>query len=1022
MSRRLFPILGRRTFLTFGLVACLVGGLLASINLTSRYALKRYVEYQLDRIPWDVALYQKGPSGGDETLRDFVGKTPGVTEVASLAFLRARFPEGGEVVAKLDGTPFTTPWLSVLAASDLSLLPPQLGFALGRAAGPSESRNPGTPVPRPPGAVLALVGPEVAIGKAFLGLQGARRFTMEVTTAGTAQMVFETPVQQVVRLDRDDLNRWLMDQTGSVSYVPVIGAILLMPYDWDMITKFDFVANGIVPGDITGAFNAEQIHVQQAEYAPELVYLARIDRRRLISGWDIPGSLGRVAALNARLHAGAAEHGPGAPVVPRADEHHGGGEEVGEDPHPEKFGGISYVVDSTTQVLLDRMQGIARVVGVVSLLVALPLLWMAWVLGASLTGLLMLNERRTLGLLRLRGVEGRSIGRVLLVSVAAGGLAGGVFGLAVGSVGTLLLYEGGRLPIEVLADRSQLSIFGVFLIVTVAMSLLVCRRFVRYATTISPLEATKRVSASETARGPAGSGWLPLAALAAGSAVLASWILGITATDRFGVPWLRPVEQVLYFLGLPLFVYGLAAGLASSRTRLHRMMAPILRPVGGVLGGFAVRHLSARPHRTMTFLLIVALMSSVSLYPVITSGSFEDKAARGARVQIGADWQMLYNTPDLVDVSQLTGAASGQLPAVAAAADQLLAALRAVDGVIGATYMVEALLPDFYLPGYGLRGVPLYLLGDAAAYQAQVYSEPRVGVTGDFTALVGQMRDGEIAMSQPVADFWQLSRGMNVVVGLNRSRQAISAPTAGILAFLPGMPPKTVSDRQGFVQARVDYLNYLLETNAYLVTAANNPRLADLQILIPRIVVLLRTAPGADAGRLQSALAAAGPVAPLEMHSLDQELQKVGNDMYISLALANMRIYLAGGLLLAIVAILAIAMANYVEDRRTLALLRIRGASPTALWRLLLATLLSPATVGLAIGAVAAGVAGFGLANYVWQLREIRTVVQLLPTQLVIEPLAGGLVLLLMALLTVVAAGFSWWAFRDSAHSSIRGT
>ena len=51
--------------------------------------------------------------------------------------------------------------------------------------------------------------------------------------------------------------------------------------------------------------------------------------------------------------------------------------------------------------------------GVVSLLVALPLLWMAWVLGANLAGLLMLNERRTLGLLRLRGIAGALIGRAL---------------------------------------------------------------------------------------------------------------------------------------------------------------------------------------------------------------------------------------------------------------------------------------------------------------------------------------------------------------------------------------------------------------------------------------------------------------------------------------------------------------------------------------------------------------------------------------------------------------------------------
>lgn len=1012
MTPRLFHILGRRVFVTFGLVACLVGGLLAAINLTSRFALKQYVEYQLGRIPWDVALYQKGPAGGDETLRDFVRQTDGVTEVASLAFLRARFPEGGEVQAKVDGTPLNTPWLSVLAASDLSLLPPQLGFALGQVSGTAQTRS---------GAVLALVGPEVAIGKAFLGLQGARRFTLEVATAGTPQMVFETPVRQVVRLDRDELNRWLMDQTGSVSYVPAIGAILLMPYDWNVITKFDFVANGIVPGDITGLMSSEQIHVQQAEYAPELVYVARLDRHRLISGWDIPGSLARIAGLNARLRSDAEQREPGS-VAPVHDQgHHGGEEESAEGPHPEKFGGTAYVLDSTTEVLLEGMQGIARAVGLVSLLVALPLLWMAWVLGASLTGLLMLNERRTLGLLRLRGVPGHAIGRVLLGSVAAGGLVGGAIGLVMGSVATLLVYERGHLPLEVLTDRNQLSIFAVFLGVTIAMSLIVCRRFVRFATGISPLEATRRVSTSEAARPTARFGLPQFLALLAGCGVLASWIFGVTISDRFA-PWLTPLEQLLYFLGLPLFVYGLCSWLTSNRERLHHLMTPLLRAIGGVLGAFALRHLSVRPHRTAAFLLIVALMTSVSLYPVITSGSFADKAARGARVQIGADWQVLYNTPDLVDASQLRGALGDQLPSITAAAAQLLTSLRGADGVTEATYLVEALLPDFYLPGYGLRGVPLYLLGDAAAYQAHVYSEARVGVTDDFANLVARMPAGEIAMSQPVADFWQLSRGTDVVVGLDRARQAMSAPAAGVLAFLPGMPPKTVSDRRGYVQARIDYLNYLLGTNAYLVTSANNPRLAGLQVLLPRIVVLLRTEPGTDAGRLRSLIAGAAAVPPLEIHSLEQELQKVGSDMYVSLALANMRIYLVGGLLLAMVAILAIAMANYVDDRRTLALLRIRGASPAHLLRMQLAALLSPALLGLAVGAVAAAVAGFGLANYVWQLRDVRTVVQLLRTHLVLEPLVAALIGLMVVMLVGVAAGFSWWAFRDSAHRSIRGT
>src|SRR5260221_5979050 len=154
MIRRLLAILGRRTMLTFGLVTFMVGALVATVNITSRYALKVYVDDQLKRIPWDLAVYQQGAVNGDRTLQDFVAKTPGVTKVESLAFLRARFPEGGEVEAQVDNKPFTTPWLCVLAASDPSSLPAELGFALTRAK-ESSGR----------GAVLALVGPEYAMGK-----------------------------------------------------------------------------------------------------------------------------------------------------------------------------------------------------------------------------------------------------------------------------------------------------------------------------------------------------------------------------------------------------------------------------------------------------------------------------------------------------------------------------------------------------------------------------------------------------------------------------------------------------------------------------------------------------------------------------------------------------------------------------------------------------------------------------------------------------------------------------------------
>ncbi|MBI3263065.1 MAG: hypothetical protein HYZ58_07930 [Acidobacteria bacterium] len=1005
MIRRLLGILGRRTVLTFGLVTFLVGALLATVNMTSRYALKLYVDDQLRRIPWDLAIYQQG-AVGDRSLRGHIARTPGVTRVESLAFLRARFPEGGEVEAQIDRKPFTTPWLCLLAASDPSILPPELGFALQGQAGER-------------GAVLSLVGPEYAMGKAFLALQGSREFTLQVHVQDQPRFLFNTPLNKVVRLDRDELNRWLMDQTGSVSYVPYIGTIILMPYRWDILTKFDQVATGLVPADVLGVSDQDAGHIQMAEYAPEVVYLAKIDRAALISGWDIPGSLVNVKALNMRLHRTSEANTP-MPLNLKPDlvpgHAHDAGEPAGED---SKFSGdINFVVDSTTEVLLERMQGIARLIGVVSLLVALPLLWMAWVLAANLAGLLMLNERRTLGLMRLRGISGDLMGRALLVSIVGGGLAGGLLGLVVGSVVTLLVYERGSLPDGVLTEPKQLGLFAAFLLISVVLALVVSRRLVKYAMTISPLEASRRVSGSEAVQAAMAFGPSQQLCLVIGGYVLFGWTFDFAISDAF--TWFRLVDRLLDFLGLPLFLYGVATFMASKRERIQHVMAPVLKPIGGALGKFALRHMSVKPHRMVAFLLIVALMSSVSLYPIVTSRSFEDKAIRGAQVQLGTDWQVLFNAPDLVDVDRLTGTASSQLAALKPEIATLLASLRRLPGVTDATFMIEAVLPSFYLPGYGLKGVPLYLLDDVDRYRAKVYSEPNVGLSASFDAIMARTRD-EVAVSPPVADFWQVEPGAQMLLGLDPDRGAVGTNAAGVLAFLPGLPPKSVSDRQGYVQARVDYLNYLFSSNAYVATSAANPQLASLHILIPRVIVLLRTDGSPDPAAFKDTIAKATPFPPLEVHSLAQEIGKVGSDMYISLALANMRIYLLGGLILALIAILAVAMANYSEDRRTLALLRIRGASPSSMWRFVVAMLLSPALVGLALGGGSAVLAGFGLANYVWRLREIRTVVQLLPTHLVIAALAGWVVLLLIVMLVGVASAFSWWVFRDTAHESMQG-
>ena len=109
LTSRLLSILGKRVFLSFCVVTFLTAALLAAVNITSRYALKLYVESQLQRTPWDFALYKAGGFTGGTELPDQIRRLENVTQVENLAFLRAILPVAGEVGLEVDGKPLGAP-------------------------------------------------------------------------------------------------------------------------------------------------------------------------------------------------------------------------------------------------------------------------------------------------------------------------------------------------------------------------------------------------------------------------------------------------------------------------------------------------------------------------------------------------------------------------------------------------------------------------------------------------------------------------------------------------------------------------------------------------------------------------------------------------------------------------------------------------------------------------------------------------------------------------------------------------
>ena len=974
---RLALILGKRAFFAFGIVTLLVAGLLAAINLASHYALKLYVEDQLSRLSWDIALYQTSDFTISVEVSRELRKIAGLQRAESLSFLRSKPPP--EAILMVDGKPLASPWVSVLAATDTSLLPPE--------ARPTTANS--------DGAFLALVGPEQHMGKAYLALQGSRRFTVRVYSEHkkTSAGLFDMPLRGIVRLERSEVNRYFMDEIGSISFVPYIGVILVVPHNFDLLKRFDELSRGAL-GDHA------DIHVTAGEYLPEVVHLARIDRKALISGWDIQGSLANLEKLHAEVDQKTKSLGP------------------------------TIFVDNAILVLLKRMAEISRLIGLATLLIAIPLLAIAWMLASNLSALLILNERRKLGLMRLRGVPGKLLGQSLLLSIGLGGLLGGVIGLTLGTVIPLYVYEGGILSWQTLSRVQGPLVMLMFLVVGLVLVLLISRKLVRYATTISPLEASRRVAISEAAHARTRSGVLEWLALLIGAYKIIAWIVDynlashLTVTEDDGATWTAFVQAVsmsdraLDFVALPLFVYGLVALLVAQRQLISGLLGSVTYIVGGKLRTLSLQHMSLKPHRISSFLLIVGLMASVSLYPSIASKSFEDKALRGATVQVGSELHVSINASELATPEQLEQGLGGQVQAIRAELKKRLGEFHRAD-VNAVDYLFEAILPGFFFPGYGLSGVPLYLIDDPQRYLKNAIFEEKLGVTGNFSNVIAATKEQTVVASPPVAAFWNLSAGEPVLLGADLNKRPVLVPASGIVGFLPGMPPRSISDRQSYVSARIDYLNYLSSTDAYLAATMDNSRMANLKVLIPRVLLLVRVKPGGDPGAIVKSLMQTLKTRPLEVRELKRELKKVGGDMFIFLALENMRIYLIGGMLLALIAILAIALTNYLEDRRTLGLLRVRGVSPVLLFRFFASSLLAPALLGLVVGLLVAGAAGFGLTNLIWSLRELKSVVHLLPTHLVISNWTVWISLGLLAVVVAIALLFSLWVFRRSARTSM---
>jgi hypothetical protein len=896
-------------------------------------------------------------------------------------------------------------WMAIAASSDPDLVPPDLKSEGCRApdsrvacAALVGARDPitGAPVDVAAGATLRLrrLRPEEQAHGHEHHEEGqhSEEATVEIAS-DTPEILFQMKLAQPSQIERQEFNKWMLRTVGSMAYLPEQAIVVMVPMA--QFTKISDLFDRSF-GASAGLHGAESA----PPYLPEMMHLVALDRDRWISPWRFEASLDALAGLQRRLY-----------------------DEIRDVTI------FSYVA-SDTFATLTRMYQIDQLIGVVTLLVAIPLLWLSWAVANMLSGLLLMNERRLIGLALIRGVPAGMISRSLVTALVLGGTLGSALGLVLGAsvtVGAQRVWGAPVPPLQIILHG--LVYFLIFALVSVVIAVMSGWSIIRWVREMTPREAIAHVSsgAGELAgrRPSVLSIMTSIALLVLGSYKLIGWVKGVNPIDALTIqPWaqgLRLCDGLLNFVAIPFLLFGITSLLRLRVRWVQYALGALSVPIAGRLSWFVAQHMTTNRQRVAGTVFIASLAMSLALLPQVAADTFEHRMFRGVDTAIGSDVQIEYGANDLSADARGLKSAAAHRAAFGPRLTLIERAIRSDPNVRGITALEQYIAPDVYVPNQ--QGLLINLLQSTDDYLRLTYAEPGLGVGRPFDSVIRSGADGSIIASTGLLQIREVPLGRNVALGFN-GETPVLAKFRDRIGFLPGQPSIDVAQREGYAPAEVDYLNYLLSSDARAVSTVatfEHAPLNALQLLPSRYVFLVRMARGGNEGDIHDLIRIL-PFEPQAVRWQAQERRRLSRDMFISLALADMRVFMIGGLVLAIAGVVVVGLANFLSERRTFSLLRLRGLPFRTILRISLAMFLAPVLAGILLGVVLGIAAGFGFSEAVWRLPRVYGVAGLLANNLALSTAAGAIVAGFGASLLMVALGFALWPFRGTANESLRGS
>ena len=343
--------------------------------------------------------------------------------------------------------------------------------------------------------------------------------------------------------------------------------------------------------------------------------LAYINREALINPWDISASLETVRTVTAQVNQVAAIHGMSA--------------------------------SNNLEQILIQYQSNSTYMQLSFFVVALPVFFVAWYVGTTVSDVSYNLRRREIGLLLTKGFSNGQIFRMFLTESVMIGIVGGLIGVGLGFLlsplfATAIGSELGTAPV-----LSQ-EVIVIAIIFSLAITLLSTFRPSRRASKLPPIDALREYKYVEEVK-PYKQRW-PWVAFFLGTYKMIMFILGINLFQIFsrGPPsgnivimiilgsWILFDYFVLTYIGPLLFFWGVTKIFIRGSLKFQELVTRAAKFLGD-LGTLATRNVQRNPARAASVAFLIALIIGYSFQTIGAVASEQDYVIRQVKANVGAD-------------------------------------------------------------------------------------------------------------------------------------------------------------------------------------------------------------------------------------------------------------------------------------------------------------------------------------------------------------------------------------------------